>query len=123
MGLSRALLCPSRAPFHGIVPGVAATPVSQITLPITFRAQENFHTENPQFKVTDFKMAYNASLGWQALYMFMAILHYAYMVLKMVGQHGVICIRGDAKRAYDCDKESCEMADRLKASAELQDLK
>jgi hypothetical protein len=27
MGLSRCLLHPSRAPFHGIVPGVAATPV------------------------------------------------------------------------------------------------
>jgi hypothetical protein len=28
MGLSRSLLCPSQAPFHGIVPGAAATPVS-----------------------------------------------------------------------------------------------
>jgi hypothetical protein len=27
MGLSRSLLCPSQAPFHGIVPGAAATPV------------------------------------------------------------------------------------------------
>jgi hypothetical protein len=30
------LLCPSQAPFHGIVPGAAATPISQISLPITF---------------------------------------------------------------------------------------
>jgi hypothetical protein len=28
MGLSRSLVCPNRAPFHGIVPGAAATPVS-----------------------------------------------------------------------------------------------
>jgi hypothetical protein len=27
------------------------------------------------------------------------------------------------KHAYDCDKESCEMADRLTVSAELQELK
>jgi hypothetical protein len=27
MGLSRSLLCPSRAPFHGIIPSVAATPI------------------------------------------------------------------------------------------------
>jgi hypothetical protein len=27
MGLSRSMLCPSQAPFHGIVPGAAATPV------------------------------------------------------------------------------------------------
>jgi hypothetical protein len=46
MGLSRALLCPSQAPFHGIVPGVVVTPIGQITLPITFGTRENFRTEN-----------------------------------------------------------------------------
>jgi hypothetical protein len=53
----------------------------------------------------------------------MIIPHYAYLVLKMPGLHDVISIRGDVKRAFDCDRESCEMADRLTASAELQDLK
>jgi hypothetical protein len=55
--------------------------------------------------------------------MFMAILHYAYLVLKMAGPRGIISIRGDVKQAYDCDKESNEMADRLVASTELHDLK
>jgi hypothetical protein len=32
-------------------------------------------------------------------------------------------ISGDVKQAYGCDKESCKMADRLAASAELQELK
>jgi hypothetical protein len=45
MGLSRALLHPSRAPFHGIVPGAAVTPVGQIALPVTFGTRENFCTE------------------------------------------------------------------------------
>jgi hypothetical protein len=40
----------------------------------------------------------------------------------MIGSHGVISIRGDVKRAYDCNKESCEMADRLTASVELWEL-
>jgi hypothetical protein len=53
----------------------------------------------------------------------MAIPHYAYLVLKIPGQCGVISIRGDVKRAYDCDKESYEMADRLTASVELRHLK
>jgi hypothetical protein len=53
----------------------------------------------------------------------MAILHYAYLVLKVSRLCGVISIRGDIKWAYDCDKESCEMADRLAASIELQELK
>jgi hypothetical protein len=34
MGLSRSLLCPSRAPFHGIIPGAATTSVNQTTLPV-----------------------------------------------------------------------------------------
>jgi hypothetical protein len=39
--------------------------------------------------------------------------------LKMLGPCGVISIRGDVKRASDCDRESCETADRLTASIEL----
>jgi hypothetical protein len=55
--------------------------------------------------------------------MFMTISHYAYLVLKMSGTHDVNCIRGDVKRAYDYDKESCEMTNRLMESTELQELK
>jgi hypothetical protein len=69
--------------------------------------------------MADFETAYNAFLRQPALTKFMAIPHYAYLVLKMPGLHGVISIRGDIKRAYDCDKESCEMANRLTASTEL----
>jgi hypothetical protein len=53
----------------------------------------------------------------------MAIPHYAYLVPKMLGSHGVISIRGDVKQAFDCERESCEMADRLTVSIELEDLK
>jgi hypothetical protein len=52
----------------------------------------------------------------------MGIPHYAYLVLKMPGPHGVISIRGDVKRAFDCDREreSCETTDRLLLSIELK---
>jgi hypothetical protein len=66
---------------------------------------------------------YNAFLGQPALTKFMAIPHYTYLVLKMPRLCGVISIRGHIKRAYDCDKESYEMADKLVASVELQELK
>jgi hypothetical protein len=46
MGLPRLALRPSRAPFYGIVPGIAVTPVGQITLPVIFGTRENFRTEN-----------------------------------------------------------------------------
>jgi hypothetical protein len=80
MGLSRYLLCPNWAPFHGIVTGVAATPVGQIFLPVTFGTQENFFTENIQFEVADFETVYNAFLGQPTLSKFMTIPHYAYFV-------------------------------------------
>jgi hypothetical protein len=38
----------------------------------------------------------------------MTIPHYAYLVLKMLGPNGVISIKGDVKRAYDGDRESCK---------------
>jgi hypothetical protein len=123
MGLSRSLLCPSRAPFYGVIPGAAAIPVGQISLPITFGTQENTCTETIQFEVTDFEIAYNAFLGWPTLSMFTVIPHYAYLVLKMPGSHGVISIGGDVKKAFDCDRESYETVDRLMASVELQELK
>jgi hypothetical protein len=119
MGLSRSLLCPSRAPFHGIVPGAAATPIGQIALPVTFETQENFRTETIQFEVTDFETVYNAFLGRPALSKFMVNPDYAYLILKMLVSCGVISIRGDVKWAFDNDRESCEMADRLTVSTEL----
>jgi hypothetical protein len=68
-------------------------------------------------------MAYKTFLGKSTLSKFMAIPHYAYLVQKMPRPRGVISIRGDTKRVYDCDRESCEMADRIMASIELKDLK
>jgi hypothetical protein len=68
-------------------------------------------------------MAYNAFLERSTLTKFMLIPHYAYLVLKMSGPNRVISIKGDIKRAYDCDCESYEMLDTLLASIELQNLK
>jgi hypothetical protein len=100
-----------------MVPSAAATPIGQISLHVTFRTRENFRTKTIQLEVVDFGIVYNAFLGWRALTKFIMILHYAYLVLKMPAPCGVILIRQDVKRAYDCDKESYEMADRLTASA------
>jgi hypothetical protein len=53
----------------------------------------------------------------------MVIPHYTYLVLKMPGPCTIISIRGDVKRAFEYDRESCEIADRLMPSTELQELK
>jgi hypothetical protein len=58
-------------------------PLGSITLPVTFGTEENFRTENVQFDVAEVNLPFNAIIGRPALYRFMAIAHYGYLVLKM----------------------------------------
>jgi hypothetical protein len=73
-----------------------------------FGTRENYRTEHIQFKVADFKTVYNAFIRRLALMKFMVIPHYTYLFLKISGPNGLILIKGDIKRAYDYDWESCE---------------
>ena len=54
MGVDPTRLRPTRAPFHGIMPGKQAMPLGQIDLPITFGDQFNYRTETLTFKVVGF---------------------------------------------------------------------
>ena len=58
-------------------------PQGNITLLVTFGTEENFCTENILFDVVDVNLPFNAIIGRPALYRFMAIAHYGYLVLKM----------------------------------------
>jgi hypothetical protein len=97
------MISPTSVPFYEIVPGKAAMPLGQITLPVTFGTLTNYHTEFIKFKVADFESSYHAILGRPALAKFMAIPHYPYLLLKMSGPNGVLSLRGDLKHAFDCD--------------------
>src|SRR5438132_5725221 len=68
-------------------------------------------------------MAYHAIFGRPALAKFMAVLHYTYMVLKLPGPHGIITLRGDVRRSYNCDQESCTLAENLQAKAERDSIR
>jgi hypothetical protein len=93
MGLGFArLITPTGIPFYGIVPGKAAMPLGQITLPVLFGTQANYRTEFIQFEVVDFETSYHAILGRLALAKFMAIPHYPYLLLKMPGPHGILSL-------------------------------
>jgi hypothetical protein len=70
-------------------------PLGSITLPVTFGTEENFCTENVQFDVAEVNLPFNAIIGGPALYRFMAIAHYRYLVLKMPSPAGVLTVRGD----------------------------
>jgi hypothetical protein len=74
-------------------------PLGSIALPVTFRTEENFHTKNVQFDAAEVNLPFNAIIGRLALYWFMAIAHYGYLVLMMSSPAGVLTVRGDRPAA------------------------
>jgi hypothetical protein len=85
-------------PFSGVGPQ-PVYPLGSIALPTTFETEENFCTENVQFDVAEVNLPFNAIIGMPALYRFMAIAHYGYLVLKISSPAGVLTVRGDRPAA------------------------
>jgi hypothetical protein len=111
MGLNFAgLITPTEVPFYGIVPSKPAMPLGQITLPVIFGTPTNYRTEFIQFEVAEFETLYHAILGRPTLAKFVDIPHYPYLLLKMPGPHGILSLRGDLKRAFDCDLQAIQIA-------------
>jgi hypothetical protein len=86
-------LQPSR-PFSRVGP-VSVTPRGCIFLLVTFGTVENFRTESVLYDVAEVSLLFNAILGRPALYRFMAVAHYGYLVLKVSSPNGILKIRGD----------------------------
>ena len=63
MGIDRARIWPTGAPFHHIMTGKQAMPLGQIDLPITFGGLSNYRTETVTFEVVGFHGTYHAILG------------------------------------------------------------
>ena len=95
LGLGIEDLTPSNSSFWGVVPGRASKPLGEITLLVQFGTASNFRVEHINFYVADFNTAYHAILGRPALAKFMAIPHYAYLVLKMPSPVGVLALRAN----------------------------
>ena len=68
-------------------------------MPVTFGTDENFRKKSIQFDVAEVNLPFNAIIGRPALYRFMAIAHYEYLVLKMPSPAGVLTVRGDRTAA------------------------
>jgi hypothetical protein len=95
--ISESRLGPSR-PFSGVGPQ-PVYPLGSIALPVTFGTEENFRTENVVFDVAEVNLPFNAIIGRLALYRFMAIAYYGYLVLKMPSPAGVLTVQGDRAAA------------------------
>ena len=123
MGIDWTNLHPTRAPFHGIMPGKQAMPLGQIDLPVTLGDQFNYRTETLTFEVVGFPGTFHAILGRPCYAKFMTVPNYTYLKLKMSGPHGVITIDTSFQRAYECEVECCGHATAIVASGKLTALK
>jgi hypothetical protein len=101
---------------------MAAMPLGQITLPVTFGTPSNYRIEFIKFEVADFESSYHAILGRPALAKFMAIPHYPYLLLKMPGPNGVLSLRGDLKRAFDYDVQAVQIAAKAQVASEREEI-
>jgi hypothetical protein len=85
---------------------VSVTPRGCISLLVTFGTAENFRMESILFDVAEVSLPFNAILGRPALYQFMVVAHYGYLVLKMPSPKGVIKIRGGRDAGFLCWRSS-----------------
>ena len=86
---------------------------------VHFGTASNFRVEHINFYVADLNTAYHAILGWPALAMFMAVPHYAYLVLKMPSTIGVLALLGNLSIAYACETESLALAEATDLSIHM----
>jgi hypothetical protein len=100
-------------PFSRVGP-VSVMPRGCISLPVTFRTAENFRMESILFDVTKVNLPFNAIMDSPALYQFMAVAHYGYLVLNMSSPNGVLKIWGDS------DAGACAL-EKLQALATAQE--
>jgi hypothetical protein len=117
MHISLEFLKPTDCSFHGIVPGSANYPLGRIALNVCFGNRQNYRTEKLDFEVMDWPSQYHAILGRPAFSRFMAVPHYTYLVLKMLGPRGIIIVQGSFEVLDLCDREFHKMAQNFGMTA------
>jgi hypothetical protein len=85
LGVHLKELHESDTPFFGIVPTEGEYPLGHIYMAVTFGTPENYRTLFLRFEVANFDCRYNTIIERPGLAKFMAIPHYTYMILKMLG--------------------------------------
>jgi hypothetical protein len=104
MSISLENLKPTDCSFYGIVPGSTNYPLGKIKLDVCFSDSGNYRREKLEFKVMDRPSQYHAILGRPAFAKFMAVPHYAYLMLKIPGPKGTITVQGSFDVSNTCDK-------------------
>jgi hypothetical protein len=122
LGIPIAQLKPSQHTFHGIMPGHSCTPMGRVQMEVFFGEKGNSHHEPIWFEVVDISSPYHVLLGRLALAKFMAVPHYAYLKMKLLGPRGVIIVLGCFKKSMECAKASSQLAKALVIAEEKRQL-
>jgi hypothetical protein len=98
MKLSRMQLQPSDSPLIGFG-GKQIHALGKISLPVSFKDQENARTEYITFDVVDLYYPYNAIFGRSFANKFNTAIHMGYLCKKIPALHGMITVHGSQKEA------------------------
>ena len=98
MGIDPSRISLSNTTFKGVIPGIEARCTGSLVLEVVFGSPDNFRSEELIFDIAPFRSGYHALLGRMAFAGFNAVLHYAYLKLKMPGPRGVITVSGNTKQ-------------------------
>jgi hypothetical protein len=91
MGLSKDLLQPPDTPLYGFGGRVIHT-LGKVVLPMSFGTVQNARTKYLSFDVVEMYYPYNGILGREFLNKFEAIIHQAYLCMKIPAMLGIITI-------------------------------
>jgi hypothetical protein len=78
--------------------------MGKISLPVSFRDQENARTEYITFDVVDLYYPYNAIFGRGFANIFNTAIHMGYLCMKLPALHGIIRVHGSQKEARNIER-------------------
>ena len=113
MGIDPSKIKPTKTTFKGVIPDVEARCTGSVTLEVVFGSLDNYRNKELIFDIVPFRSGYHALLGQTAFARFNAVLHYAYLKLKMLGPHGVITVNGNMKRSLRTEEHTAALAAKV----------
>ena len=110
MGIDRARLIPTNAPFVGFG-GTKVFPLGVVTLSVTVGDYSQQITRDVMFLVVDCSSAYNGILGRSTLNSWKAATSTYHLMIKFPTKYGIGELRGDQVAARKCYIAMLEMED------------
>jgi hypothetical protein len=103
MGYDKKQLKELTKPLYGFG-GKRIEPIGVIMLPVSFGTHKNPRTEYITFDVVDMLYPYNAIFRRGLLNTFEAVLHLAYLCLKVLATFGIIIVFGSQQEAGNIER-------------------